>query len=81
MSSNKVTLYQDAVSVKIPNRRVTVIKQPDGYYIEWLTACQPDNPLPTAKCAKRLGVDLTAIRISEDGINALIYALKEAREL
>jgi hypothetical protein len=81
MSSNRIKRYKDAITVKIPNRRVTVVKGKDAYYIEWRTACQPDNALPTALCEKRLGTDLTAIRLSQEGVDALIYALTEAQNL
>ena len=81
MSSNRVNRYKNAISVKLPNRRVTVIKQPDGTYaMEWRTAL-PENGAPTSIYSCRLGVHQSVVRLSESGVDALIYALKEAREL
>jgi len=81
MSSNRVNRYKNAISVKVPNRRVTVIKQPDGTYaMEWRTAL-PKNTAPTSIHSCRLGVHQSVVRLSVEGVNALIHALKEAREL
>ena len=68
--------FTNATSFKLPNRRVTVIKEDDGFAIQWLIA--DDLNVPKVVCERlRNKVNLTYVRLSNEGAECLMLALRE----
>jgi len=77
----RMNSYPNAISIKQPNRRVTVVDDPrgDGFFIQFKVAT--DNLSPRAShTALRNKVVVTELCLTEDGAKALFYALGERLE-
>jgi predicted DNA binding protein len=74
----KIKDYADAVVVKIPNKKIMVVERSDengiSYFMNFKYADKDaDKPACTHKCHRGI-VRETTVKVSEDGMDALIMA-------
>jgi hypothetical protein len=68
--------FNNATSFKLPNRRVTVFKEEDGFAIQWLIADELN--VPHAICERIRGkVSTTYVRLTPESAECLMLALRE----
>lgn len=74
--SFKRTIYPNAISTKFKNKRVTVIKEIDGYGLEFRTI--DHEPTPHAICLHIHGrMALTRIKLSKEAAEIVMMNLAE----
>lgn len=69
-------IYRDAISVKLKNKRVTVMDDPKGVLVEFLT-CDGSDDKRTLHHVLRGKVVQTRIKLSSEAMEALIAAYEE----
>jgi len=72
----KKTTYQNAVSIKFKNRRITVVKQDENYILEFRAAYDNLTEMAASKVLRNK-VRLTTIALSSDAVGILVIALSE----
>jgi len=70
------TSYTNATSFKLPNRRVTVCRKPEGFVIQWLIADDIDKPHAVHTRIKGK-ITSTTRALSNEGAECLMLALME----
>lgn len=83
---NTIGIYRNGVSIKIPNRRITINKKEEGKYCHEICVANADpetiksikqNTPDKGKKLARGKVNVNLLSFSSEGIEALYYALHE----
>jgi hypothetical protein len=73
------TIYSNAISCKLPNRRITVIKLDDGYGVEMRIADENPERIRSQHRVIKGKVAVSAWKISDEGAEILMRTIAEMR--